>query len=141
MTGMRAGAYAVLGLAAALLAGCDADPAAAPSAPPPVAPSAPAPPSQVSAPPADTFRGCLLGKGIRLPEDEREAGNEERMRTGIESCASLLAPGERVRVPVVKGSALQACLAGHGVKLPATGAWLVIDRREDRVMDAALKRC
>ncbi|MFI6520390.1 hypothetical protein ACIBF1_32900 [Spirillospora sp. NPDC050679] len=133
---MRAGAYAALVLAAGLLAGCDAD-----SAAPPPAPSTLALPSQVSAPPTDTFRGCLLGKGVRLPEDERKAGNEERMRTGIESCASLLTPGERVRVPVVKGSAFQTCLAGHGVKLPPSGEWLVIDRREDRVMDAALKRC
>ncbi|WP_157431270.1 hypothetical protein [Actinomadura hibisca] len=134
---MRAGAYAVLGLVAGLLAGCDTDSAAPPSrATPPVAL-----PSQPDRPPADPFKACLLGKGIRLPEDERRRGNEELMRTGIESCASLLAPGDRVRVPVVQGSSFQTCLSRQGVELPARGEWLVIDRREDRVMDAALKRC
>ncbi|WP_285495362.1 hypothetical protein [Actinomadura sp. NBRC 104425] len=93
------------------------------------------------APDANTFRGCLQQQGIRLPEDENNSGGEERMRTAIESCASLLTPGEAVRIRVVKDSAFQKCLAGHGVKLPAPGQWLSINRGEDRVMDAALTRC
>ncbi|XVQ07000.1 hypothetical protein ACQP1W_30725 [Spirillospora sp. CA-255316] len=95
----------------------------------------------MSTPPDGGFRGCLLGKGIRLPEDERTSGNEERLRTAIEACASQLMPTEVVRIPVVKGSAFQACLAKHGVRLPASGEWLRINRSEDPVMDAALKQC
>jgi hypothetical protein len=87
------------------------------------------------------FRGCLLSKGVRLPEDERRGGNEERLRTAIEACAPQLMRGEVVRIPMVKGSAFQICLAGHGVKLPAQGEWLRINRAEDPVMDEALKQC
>lgn len=143
---MRATACVVLGLVAGLLAGCDSGSTASDPAPAPVATAAStaapsAAPSQVEAPPGSPFQACLLGKGVRLPGDEREGGDAERMRAGVEACAALLGPGDRIRVPVVKGSAFQACLARNGVKLPAPGGWFVIDRREDRAMDAALVRC
>ncbi|MFD0905238.1 hypothetical protein [Actinomadura sediminis] len=92
--------------------------------------------------PADGgFRGCLERRGIRLPEDEREPGNEERMRTAVEACASRLVAGEAVRIPVVEGSAFQACLASRGVTLPPVGEWLRILPGDDPVMDAALASC
>ncbi|WP_344956133.1 hypothetical protein [Actinomadura miaoliensis] len=143
---MRFGTWAGLVLAVGVLAGCsgesDSPPVASSRvASPPVASSPVGATAAPEAPEASTFRGCLQRRGIRLPEDEHKSGDEERMRTAIEACASLLTPGEAVRIPVVKGSAFQTCLERHGVKLPAPGQWLSIDRGEDRVMDAALKRC
>ncbi|TYK47029.1 hypothetical protein [Actinomadura decatromicini] len=76
-----------------------------------------------------------------MPEDERDSGNEERMRTAVEACASLLGAGEAARVPVVAGSVFQECLGRHGVKLPSVGEWLRLNPGEDPAVAAALKRC
>ncbi|MES9538146.1 hypothetical protein [Actinomadura sp. NPDC000600] len=50
-------------------------------------------------------------------------------------------PGQVVSVPVTKGDRFLACLADHGVELPAPGQWIRLARGRDRAMDTALEQC
>ncbi|MEU8305718.1 hypothetical protein AB0C84_19355 [Actinomadura sp. NPDC048955] len=87
------------------------------------------------------FFACLRRNGVRLPEDERPGGDEQRMLRGVENCASVLDVRRPVRIPVTKGDRFQACLAEHGVELPEPGRWLVLERGKTRTMDSALQQC
>lgn len=122
------------------VAGCSGDggeSSAPPRASASVSPSAPSPSATLES----RFFACLRTHGVRLPEDDRAGGNEQRINRGIEKCASLMEPGQAVLVRVTEGNRFQACLAEHGVELPEPGRKLSLIRGRDRAMDAALEQC
>lgn len=77
---------------------------------------------------------------MRLPHDAQRDGDQARMRKGIEACIGHASPGIVFHVPVVKGDPFQMCLAEHGMKLPAEGMRLTLDRG-DPVTNKAIDSC